>query len=44
MALCNVVETEEVTFTRLHGVTFQKTDIFTVTAMGILKLKKNPCF
>jgi len=40
MALCSVVETEEATFTRLHGVTFQKTDIFTVTAMRISKLKK----
>jgi len=40
MALCNVVETQEATFTRMHGVTFQKTDIFTVIAMRISKLKK----
>jgi hypothetical protein len=39
MALYSVVETDEATFTRLHGVTFQKTDIFTVTAMKISKQK-----
>jgi hypothetical protein len=40
MALCNVVETWEATFTRMHGVIFQKAEIFTVIAMGISKLKK----
>jgi hypothetical protein len=40
MALCSVVETEEATFTGLHGVTFQKTVIFTVTTMRISKFKK----
>jgi hypothetical protein len=40
MSLCSFAETGEATFTRLHGVTFQKTDIFTVTAMRISKFKK----
>jgi hypothetical protein len=40
MPLCSVVEKEEATFTRKHGVTFQKAGIFTFTAMRISELKK----